>query len=315
VRGRTHRRPDERFPAMPGRRLVPELALRAPGRTSPRCRGSRGKPATRERQSGLDAALGTDQDRRLVVVHGLRRYPLRLPLPSGPIGHGREHPVRLFMRRPTERPKARRRNGRLLDCQVLVFLEQPAKPTEQRTATAALCPPTGSATRRTRRSGRPTSPHPAQKCAKIQKPGAGLRPRGIASPAAEVVPTRPRCPGQTPTCTDAGRAEYSRPAFLTSPARGAREDETPGAGPVLAREGERPRWFPTRPRCWATMAASCLSTLGGPSHEEVYGMLAAMPKERLGSGRVTARSVLTAPASRGKRSSGRRSVRPPRRAH
>ena len=85
----------------------------------------------------------------------------------------------------------------------------------------SLNPPTGSATRRTRRSGRPASPRASPHPPKVRedtKTGAGLRPRGIASPAAEVFPTCPRCPGQTPTCTDAARAEYSRPGVLTSPA-------------------------------------------------------------------------------------------------
>ena len=34
----------------------------------------------------------------------------------------------------------------------------------------------------------------------------------------------------------------------------------------------------------ATVAASCLSTLGGPSHEEAYGMLAAMAERATSRG-------------------------------
>jgi hypothetical protein len=102
--GRTHRRPVERFPRRDGAAASPGLALRA-------LRAERHhvvvgvdvSPPLASVRVGLDAALGTDQGRRLVVVHGLRRYPLRLPLPSGSIGHGREHPVRLFVPRPAER--------------------------------------------------------------------------------------------------------------------------------------------------------------------------------------------------------------------
>jgi hypothetical protein len=42
--------------------------------------------------------------------------------------------------------------------------------------------------------------------------------RGIRLSRREDSPTRPRCPGQTPTCRDVGRAESSRSTFLTSPA-------------------------------------------------------------------------------------------------
>jgi hypothetical protein len=36
----------------------------------------------------------------------------------------------------------------------------------------------------------------------------------------------------------------------------------------------------------AAMAASCLSTLGGPSNEEAYGMLAAMAERATRQGRA-----------------------------
>ena len=36
----------------------------------------------------------------------------------------------------------------------------------------------------------------------------------------------------------------------------------------------------------ATMAASCLSALGGPSHEEAYGMVAAMAEQTGRAGRA-----------------------------
>jgi hypothetical protein len=44
-----------------------------------------------------------------------------------PAGTGK-HPARLLVRRPAERRQTRRRHRRLLDCQALVSLEQPAQP-------------------------------------------------------------------------------------------------------------------------------------------------------------------------------------------
>jgi hypothetical protein len=58
----------------------------------------------------------------------------------------------------------------------------------------------------------------------------------------------------------------------------------------------------------AAMAASCRSALGGASHDEAYGMLAAMAERATRQRGRSPRSVLTGPASRGKRSSGRREV-------
>jgi hypothetical protein len=58
------------------------------------------------------------------------------------------------------------------------------------------------------------------------------------------------------------------------------------------------------------MAASCRSALGGASHDEAYGMLAAMAERATRQRGRSPRSVLTGPASRGKRPSGRRDVDP-----
>src|SRR4029079_2688487 len=65
---------------------------------------------------------------------------------------------------------------------------------------------------------------------RLYKPGAGLQPRGNASPAARPSPPAPRC-RRPSTCKDVSRAELLRPAFFPSPARGNARCKT-GGGPT-----------------------------------------------------------------------------------